>query len=239
VSGDRGPLGFGDEPEPEPRDDPPPAPAAEEPSPAASRVPEPARPAGASRYAWFVGVVAFLFVIVAILSSIGTTGGSGPGGPDRGDRLVPFAVPLAAAAPRPDDDANVNPERACGVRGRGILNICDLARRGPVVFTLFPTEGARCRAVLDQFARLAPRVDGVTFVAVGSRGKREVLRGRRDPFPVGWDRDGAVASVYGLVGCPQVTFARRGGGVLRTTRRELTDSELEGHVRDLLKAPER
>jgi hypothetical protein len=184
-------------------------------------------------------VVAFLFIIIAILNSINSPGGSGPGGPDRGDRLAPFAVPLASAAPRRDDDANVNPDRACGVRGPGVLNICDLARRGPVVFTLFPTEGARCRAVLDQFARLAPRLKGVTFAAVGSRGDRAILRGRRDPFPVGWDRDGAVSSVYGLVGCPQITYARRGGGVMLTTRRELTDSEIEGHVRDLLKAPPR
>jgi len=233
VTGDRGPLGFGDEPD---RDEDPPAAPPPAPDPLGPQVPPPARPAGASRYTWFVGVVAFLLVVVAVLNSIGSEGVS-PGGPDEGDRLVPFAVPLAGAAPRRDDDANVGPDRACRVRGRGILNVCELAERGPVVFTLFPTDGARCRAVLDQFRRLAPRFAGVTFAAVGSRGDRAKLRGRSDPFPVGWDRDGAVASVYGLVGCPQITYARRGGQVLLTTRRELTDSELAGHVRDLLRAP--
>lgn len=234
MSGDRGPLGFGDDPE---RGEDAPAPP-QEPSRRTPSIPEPARPVGASRYTWFVGVVAFLLIIVAVLNSIGSQGVS-PGGPDQGDRLAPFAVPLASAPPRADDDANVNPDRACRVRGRNILNICELAERGPVVFTLFPTDGGRCRAVLDQFARLAPRFDDVTFAAVGSRGERSILRGRRDPFPIGWDRDGAVASVYGLVGCPQITFARKGGAVMRTTRRELTDSELEGHVRDLLRAPAR
>ena len=233
MSGDRGPLGFGEDDEPR-RDapsgssDPPPT----RPSPPP---PEPARPVGASRYTWFVGVVAFLLIVVAILNSI-SSGGVDPGGPDQGDRLVPFAVPLASAPPRPDEDANVDPDKACGVRGPGILNMCELADRGPVVFTLFPTDGARCRAVLDQFARAAPRLKGVTFAAVGSRGEREALSARRDPFPVGWDRDGAVASIYGLVGCPQITFARRGGDVMLTTRRELTDSELAGHVRDLVAA---
>jgi len=234
VSGDRGPLGFGEDPEP--RENAP-APA-EEPARRTPQVPEPARPVGASRYTWFVGVVAFLLIAVAVLNSIGSQGVS-PGGPDQGDRLAPFAVPLANARPRADDDANVEQGRACRVRGRGILNICQLAERGPVVLALVPTEGGRCRAVLDQFARVAPRVDGVTFAAVGSRGDRKILRGRSYPFPVGWDRDGAVASVYGLVGCPQITFARRGGAVVRTTRRELTDSELERFARDLIEAPAR
>ena len=203
--------------------------------PAPSAPPPPARPVGASRYTWFIGVVGFLFIVYVILNSIGT-GGVSPGGPDEGDRLVPFAVPLADAPPRPDDDANVDPERACGVRGRGILNVCELAERGPVVLALVPTEGADCRAVLDQLARIAPRFDDVRFAGVGSRGARDVLRARSDPFPLGWDRDGAVASQYGLVGCPQVTYAERGGAVMLTTRRRETDSQIAGHVRDLVRA---
>lgn len=230
MSADRGPLDFGDEPI---RGDEPVHPGGAADSPGgAPPPPEPARPTGASRYTWFLGVVAFLLVVVAILNSIGSEGVS-PGGPDAGDRLVPFAVPLADAPPRRDDDANIDPQRACAVRGQGVLNICALAERGPVVFALFPTEGGRCREVLDQFARVAPRFDGVQFVAVGSRGDRDILRGRDDPFPVGFDRDGAVSSVYGLAGCPQITFARRGGDVLRTTRRPLSDSELAGIVREL------
>lgn len=219
----RGPLDFDDERAGarEPHDPPPTGPPA----------PEPARPPGASRYTWFLGVVGFLLVAWVTINSIGSEGVS-PGGPDAGNRLAPFAVPLASAAPRPDEDANVDAKRACGVRGRGILNICELAERGPVVFTLFPTEAARCRSVMRQFQRLAPRFAGVRFVAVGSRGDRTALRGRWS-FPVGWDKDGAVASVYGLVGCPQITFAERGRRVVLTTRRPLSDAELGGRVREL------
>jgi hypothetical protein len=86
--------------------------------------------------------------------------------------------------------------------------------------------------VLGQFDRLAPRHAGVRFVAVGSRGDRKDLRGRH-AFPVGWDRDGGLATAYGLVGCPQVTFAERGGRVVATTRQALTDDELARRVQQL------
>lgn len=229
MSGDRGPLGFGDERDAQ--DDL--APAHE---PAPFTPPPPAPPPGSNRYTWFVGVVAFLLIALAIVNSIGS-GGVPSGGPDGGDRLVPFAVPLAAAPSRPDEDANVDRDTACRVRGPGVLNMCELAERGPVVFALFPTGGAPCRAVLDQFAQLAPQFEdeGVTFVGVGGRGERSDLTERRWPFPVGWDKDGAVASVYGLVGCPQISFAERGGAVVETTRRELTDAELTDKVRELVR----
>jgi len=216
-----GPLDFG----PEDREDPrakPPAPA---------EPPPPARPPGASRYTWFLGVVAVLLLAVVTLNAVRSEGVD-TGGPGAGGRLAPFAVPLAEAPPRDDEDANVDGERACRVRGEGILNICEETEQGPVAFALFPVEAVRCRAVLDQLDRVADRVRGVRLVAVGSRGDRADLRGEH-PYPVGWDRDGAVASVYGLVGCPQITFAERGGRVVESTRAELTDAELVARLRRL------
>ena len=47
----------------------------------------------------------------------------------------------------------------------------------------------------------------------------------------GWDKDRAVASVYGLVGCPQVTFAKQGGAVVDTVRREIDDRAFAAQVR--------
>jgi hypothetical protein len=214
VSGG-GPLDF------DARDAPPPArpPAPPEPPP-------PARPPGASRYTWFLGVVAFLLIVVVAINAIGTEGVE-TGGPQPDDRLIPFAVPLADAPPREDEDANVDAERVCAVRGRGVLNLCALARRGPVALALFPTEAERCRTVVGQFARVAPRAAGVQLVAVGSRGERALLRGAgRGDVLVGWDRDGAVASLYGLVGCPQLTFAARGGRVVESVHEPLSDAEL-------------
>ena len=41
------------------------------------------------------------------------------------------------------------------------------------------------------------------------------------------------SSAFGLVGCPQITFARQGGTVVETTRTELTDDELIAKARAL------
>lgn len=215
----RGPLDFDDDPREhgvgggEPPREPPP----------------PARPSGASRYTWFIGVAGFLLLVLVTVNSI-TTGGVESGGPDTGDRLVPFAVPLADAPPRPDEDANVDPESACRVRGPGILNICEQWEKGPVVLAMFPTNAERCRSVLAQMEALRPRFPDVAFVAIGSAGDRDRLKGR-DPLLVGWDKDRAVASIYGLVGCPQVTFAKKGGAVVDTVRREIDDREFARQVR--------
>ena len=186
-----------------------------------SEAPPPAKPTGSSRYTWFLGVAGFLLIVVVIVNGVQTENVRAP---DEGGRLVPFAVPLAdsglegdANVAAKDGQGDLGKVAACKVRGPEILNICELAERGPLVLAIFPTEAPRCRAVLDQMARVSARVPGVQFAAVGSRGNRDDLR-RPRPFPVGFDSDGAVASVYGLVGCPQVSFARRGGEVIETTR---------------------
>jgi hypothetical protein len=193
--------------------------------------PPAARPAR-GRYTWFLGVVAFLLIVWVTLNSV-TNEGVRSGGPEPQGRLVWFAVPDADAPPRDDEDANVDQDSVCRVRGRGILNICELAREVPLVLALFPSDAKRCKGVMDQFQRLAPQLTAASFVAVGSRGDRNDLLDRRWGFRVGWDKDGAVASVYGLVGCPQVTFAHRGGRVLRTTRQEISDRTMAGLVRRL------
>jgi hypothetical protein len=212
-----GPLDFDERP-------------AEQPPERRAEAPPPGRPPS-SRYTWFLGVVAVLLIALVMVNALRSEGVT-TGGPQADDRLAPFAVPLAEAASREDEDANVNVERACHVRGEGILNICEEAERGPVVLALFPTRAGQCRGVLGQLERLAPRFEGVSFLAVGSGGDRETIAGARE-VRVGWDRDNAVASVYGLAGCPQVTFARGGGWVVETTHRELTDEEIAERVRRL------
>jgi hypothetical protein len=223
----RGPLDFddpGDRPD-EPGDAAPPEPAPPEPPP-------PAKPLSTNRYTWFLGIVAILLIALVTINSLGSEGVSS-GGPNAGEDLIVFAVPLASAPSRPDEDANVDRKQVCdGVRGAGVLNLCTISRRGPVALALFPTEAEECRTVLAQFDRVARQASGVQLVAVGSRGDRAVLRGGH-AFPVGWDKDGAVASLYGLVGCPQITFAERGGKVVESTRSELTDRELVLRLRRL------
>ena len=224
----QGPLDFGDEPRERSREDDAPSPPP----------PPPARPGGTGRYGWFLGVVAFLLLVLVTLNSI-TSGGVEGGGPSGGNRLPPFAVPLADSSL--EGDANLatkenqdqlGPRPACEVRGPDILNVCEEWELGPVVLALFPSDADRCRGVLEQLRRMKPRFPKVRFLAVGSRGERRALRGNWG-FPVGWDRDGGIAARYGLVGCPQVTFANRGGVVVDTARRALSDAEFEAEVRAL------
>ena len=62
------------------------------------------------------------------------------------------------------------------------------------------------------------------------KGDRDDLRRDLDrlrvTIPVGWDRDGALSSVYRVVVCPQVTFADEGGIVRDTAYGEEDLAEL-------------
>ena len=202
----------------------------------APEAPPPARPPGASRYSWFIGVVAVLFLGFVLVNALNTEGVQS-GGPTQGDALTPFAVPRATV----DTEKGANLLRkatdgapaACDVRNPDAINVCALWRQGPVVLALFPTSAANCRSVLEQFERVAPRHPDVTFVAVGSLGDREDLVKQDWSFPVGWDPEGGVFSVYGVVECPQITFAHRGGKTMETTRTALTDAGLEARVERL------
>ena len=225
----RGPLDFEDDPREhgvgggEPPAEPPP----------------PARPPGASRYTWFIGLAGFLLLVVITLNTFSTDSNVEGGGPATGDELLPFAVPLAAGDL--DGDANLatkpgqgdfGERPACEVRGPEILNICEEWELGPVVLAIFPTFSGKCRAVLEQMRRLKGRLPRVRFAAVGSEGKREDLRGSWG-FPVGWDRDAQVLAVYGAIDCPQVTFAHRGGEVAESVPGGLSDADFLRKARAL------
>jgi hypothetical protein len=232
---DRGPLGFGDD-------------EREEATTGRERAPlAPARPpAGASRYGWFVGVVAVLLLAYV---SLNTLRSSGPGsqGPAIGSRLPPFAAPLALSGL--DGDVNVarkagqgsaGARPACTVRGPAILNSCQLAERGPVVLAFLATRGAQCSRELDRLEALRGRHPGVQIAAVSIRGSRTGLRAvvRRHGwrFPVGYDRDGILANLFGVAVCPQITYALPGGEVRATSVGELGAVELERRIAALERA---
>jgi AhpC/TSA family len=202
--------------------------------------PEPRLPAGASRYGWFVGVVA---VLVIAYVSLNTARSHGPGseGLRTGAGMPPFAAPLALGSLT--GDVNVARRRgqgaagarpACEVRGRGVLNVCQLWERGPVVLAFLATRGARCTGELDALERERARHPGVQFAAVAIRGDRAELaalvRRHRWRFPVGWDRDGVLANLYGVAVCPQLTYALPGGRVTATTIGELGRAALDRRV---------
>jgi hypothetical protein len=206
-------------------------------------------PAGASRTGWFVGVVVVLFLTVVTVNAIRSEG-PGSRGLSVGQEMPPFAAPLALAAL--EGDVNVAREAgqgdagnvpACRLRGSQILNVCQLYERGPVVLAFAATRGRECTRQLDTIERLRQRHPGVQFAAVSIRGDRDdlrkLVRGRGWGFPVGHDRDGVLANLYGVAVCPLVTFALPGGRVVATSLGEAGPAELERRVRALEAAARR
>jgi hypothetical protein len=196
-----------------------------------------ARPPGASRYGWFVGVVLLLVLAYITLNTATTDNRSSSTGLKRGARMPPFAVPLALSAL--DGDANIatKPNQksagarpACQVRGPQILNVCQLYERGPVALAFVATRGASCETQLDRLQGLRNTFPTITVASVAIRGNRDDLR--RDVrrhgwrFPVGYDRDGVLANLYGVAVCPQITLADRGGRVVKTLIGEQTTATL-------------
>lgn len=156
------------------------------------------------------------------INSLKTDAGSSRG-PRAGTQMPPFAAPLAVSGP--DSDVNVatrsgegaaGSRPACDVRGPGILNSCDLVARRPVALSFVAAGDRRCADGFDSLAAAA-RGTGVTPAAVIVRGTRSSARqmaaGRGWTGPVGWDRDGVLANLYGVAVCPQVVYLRRGGVV--------------------------
>jgi hypothetical protein len=186
------------------------------------------RPAGASRYGWFVGVVIVLALGYITLNTARNDDQQSSTGPTPGQPLPPFAVPLATS--RLEGDANVATEKhtsndagkvpACSVRGPGILNVCELAERGPVALAFVATRSGRCIDELDVLERVRRSYPGLQVAAVAIRGDRDglrrTIRAHGWHFPVGYDRDGVLANLYGVAVCPQITLAARGGRVRKT-----------------------
>jgi hypothetical protein len=232
--GERGPLDFDLDGEPDRR------PGREAPS-----APPPPPAGSAPRYLWVVGVAALVLVVVLVVSTVSEGPGRGARGVPDGALAPPFAVPLALSTL--DGDANLatkpgegqaGDRPACEVRGPRVLNLCALRERGPFVLAFFATRGDRCVSELDAMERARARVPGVQFAAVAIRGDRDdlraLVRGHGWRFPVGYDRDGALANAYHVQVCPQLTFARRGGRVAETTFGAIGTPELTAKARRLL-----
>lgn len=217
-------------------------------SDASPRPPRTPRIPRGGRFGWLFALVAVV-VLGYISLSILRTNGTGSRGVAPGERLPPFAAPLALG--RLEGDANVATRAgegglgrrpACAVRGPQILNVCQLAQRGPVVLAFLATGGGQCRRELDLLERVrnAPAARGVQVAAVAIRGDRGALRReirtRGWRFPVGYDRDGLVASLYGVSVCPTITFAYPGGVARRTTLGFLDGPALAGQVEALAAA---
>jgi hypothetical protein len=183
-----------------------------------------------------VGALAVAVLAYIAYNSL-TTEGPGARGVGPGRELPPFAVPLALSGL--EGDANVS-ERACGVRGRDVLNVCQLAERGPVVLAFFAEPAERCDEEIDLLDRIRARHPRVQFAAVAIRGDRDDLRRRvRERgwrLPVGHDRDGAVANTYAIAVCPTITLAARGGAIRDTVIGSQSPRRLEAAIEALTRS---
>ena len=210
-----GPFGVRDRGDDRPSAPPPPA------------KPEPQPPRGRSTVTWIVGVAVVIAFAYITLNTI-RTDAPGSRGLDPGDRLPPFAAPLALSSLDGDANLATKPRQggqgdkpACQVRGPDILNSCQLAERGPVAIAFVATRSKDCDRQVDVLDRIRADYPDISFAAVAIRGDRGDLRNliRRHGWglPVAWDRDGGVANAYAVAICPTVTFAYKGGEVEGTS----------------------
>jgi hypothetical protein len=189
------------------------------------------------RYGRYVALLALVILALITLNTI-LTRPNGATGVAPGAPLPPFAVPLALGSLEGDADVATRADEgeagrvpACRLRGPRILNICALYEGHPVVLALF-VAGGSCARVLGQMQALVAAFPGVRFAAVeirGDRGQlRRLVRVHGLTFPVGIDRDGALAALYKVASCPQVTLAYPGGEV---QSRPLLASPAPGELR--------
>jgi hypothetical protein len=205
-------------------------------------------------------VVGLLFLAVIVVATVNTIGGGGGGKTLGLDQLPPrwplpqFAVPEGAG--KTEGDANVaqddcetaaipcpaGSERtpACQVEVAESIRVCDLFAR-PLLISFWFTKGDGCveqQDLVDEvFRRYRERVG---FLSVDIRDDRDTLRDlirqRGWTMPVGFDRDGAVASLYGVGGCPTFAYVFPGGTLQSASIGELEAEQLGDKVERLLAA---
>lgn len=210
------------------------------------------------RYSILVGLI---FLAVIVVASVNTIGGGGEGetlGLDRlPDRwpLPEFAVPEGAG--ELEGDANVAQDDcetseipcppdaqrtpACRVDLAEAIRVCDLFDRPLVISFWFSKGSNQCVEQQDLVERVYRRYRGrVGFLSLNIRDDRDTLREligqRRWTMPVGYDRDGAVASLYGIGLCPTFAYVYPGGTLQSASIGELGERQLADRVERLLEA---
>ncbi|HEX3735591.1 MAG TPA: TlpA disulfide reductase family protein [Solirubrobacterales bacterium] len=210
------------------------------------------------RYSIIVGLFFLAIVLIATIHTL-SGGGEGEGtlGLDRQEPSWPlpeFAVP--AAAGQLEGDANVaqddcessavpcpadaRREPACRISTAEAIRVCDLFDR-PLVISFWFTKGGDCADEQDIVESVYERYrDRVNFLSLdvrdGRETVRELIRQHGWKMPVGYDRDGAVASLYKIGGCPTYAYAYPGGTLQSASIGDLTVGQLSARVRQLLSA---
>jgi hypothetical protein len=168
--------------------------------------------------------------------------------------LPEFALP--AAAGQLEGDANVaqddcetsqdpcpasaRRDPACRIATPGAIRVCDLFSR-PLVISFWFSRGGNCTeqqdVVDDVYARYRGRVNFLSLDVRDDRDTvRDLIRHRGWRMPVGYDRDGAVASLYRIGGCPTFAYAYPGGTLQDASIGELNAEQLQANLDELLHA---
>jgi peroxiredoxin len=191
-------------------DVPPPAERPGRPGTAPGGAPAPAfdpRP-----YRILVGIIGLVVIVVIGVLGLLTHGRSTIGVPV-GRRLHLFAAPLALSSLR--GDANPRPTCTASHHDPRALNLCLLAARRPLVVAFFVTSAPACVRQVGALQTLSRRYPSVAFAAVAVAADRAdtaaVVRRHGWTIPVADDPDGTVQQLYGVIACPFVELAARGG----------------------------
>jgi hypothetical protein len=109
-----------------------------------------------------------------------------------------------------------------------------------VVLALF-VEGGSCPRILGDLQALEPSFPGVSFAGVAIKGSRgqllKLMRAKGLSIPIGIDSDGALAALYKVASCPQVSFAYPGGIVQSKALLERpSPATLRARVSELVRA---
>jgi len=187
-------------------------------------------------YGALVGLLFAVVVVIAVFNLLTSqeSGTVGIGDVGIGEKVAPFAVPIATSDL--EGDANIDPDEACDVPGDDVLRICDYFDRPTVLSFWFTTGASACIDQQDVFETVAGRFgDRVNMISVNVRDDRERVRElieqREWKVTVGHDTDGAVSNIYRVGGCPTFLFIAPGGVLEKAEIGQTTVGELSAQVR--------
>jgi hypothetical protein len=211
------------------------------------------------RYSLAVGLLFGAIIVIALIHTLNGNENQILGLDKLSTRwsLPEFAVP--AAAGQLEGDANVAQDdcesaqtpcpsgdrrsSACRIPTPGAIRVCGLFGR-PLVISFWFAHGGDCVRQQDVVSRVYRRYRGrVNFLSIDIGDDRDTVRGlirqRGWRMPVGYDRDGAVGSLYRVGVCPTFAYAYPGGTLRGASIGELTSFQLEARVSELLRTTRR